>query len=303
MLREIALLAIIASNISAVSAATVTGRLTFPGEELPAMAVTARNAETGEWVRIETRANQARYRIDLPAGVWVFFATPLLGEGAPPEGHPPLRGAHTVYSECARRRQALESGACRTGALVEVRLGAKQRVDHIDIDDWYFRADGELRKPDHYFDTELRFEGFAIPAARFTPKPPNFARASDVARQFRGQLEAAAASGAVYAQEVAVARWSCGAACENWALIDLASGSIVWPDEPWQTLRSNFPCDVPPIDFRLESRLLRLHQLDGENIRTQTYLWSNEEHTLTPFVEGVASAAEFCTGFVQRNGE
>ena len=291
MLREIALLAI------------VSGRLSYPGEELPAMVVVARNTETGALVRIQTRDGQSRYRIDLPAGVWVFSATPLLGEGARPDRQPPLRGAHTVYSQCARNRKALESGACRTGAWVEVRVGAKQRVDHIDIDDWYLRADGELRKPDHYFDAELRFEGFAIPAARFTPKPPNFARASDVARKFRAELEAAAASGAVYSQEVAVARWSCGAACENWALVDLASGNIVWPDEPWHTLRSNLPCEVPPIDFRLESRLLRLHRLDGEYIRTQTYLWSNEEHVLTPLVEGVAPAKDFCAAFAQRKGE
>ncbi len=311
MLRELALLVIIAPNVSAVSAATVSGRLAYPSEYLPAMTVIARNVETGVLVHIETRANQARYRMDLPAGVWVFFAAPM-GESPPPDGRPPLRGAHTVYSQCARNRQLLESGECRTGALLELHLAANQRLDHVDIDDWYLSADmawslaldeKELRRPDNYFDAELRFAGFAVAAARFIPKPPNFARAADAAGKFRGELEAAAASGATYAQEVAVARWNCGAACENWALVDLASGHIIWPDAPWQTLRSDFPCAIEPINYRLDSRLLRLHRLDGENIRTQTYLWSNEENRLTPFVEGVAPAADFCAAFVQRSGE
>ncbi|MBC8025208.1 MAG: hypothetical protein H7Y89_04400, partial [Steroidobacteraceae bacterium] len=98
-------------------------------------------------------------------------------------------------------------------------------------------------------------------------------------------------------------RWRCGAACENWALVDLASGYIYFPEAPWTTLRTKLPCDIEPIEYRLDSRLLRLHRLDADHIRTQTYLWSNEDHALTPFVEGVAPIADFCAASAQRSGE
>jgi hypothetical protein len=273
------------------------------------MAVIARNVATGERVRIDTRANQTRYRLEIPAGVWVLFAAP---RDAPSDGQSPLRGAHTVYSQCARDRQRFEAGECRTGALVELRIADRQRVDRVDIDDWYLRAEIarslslEEKPPerlDNFFDSELRFAGYPAPVARFIPKPPNFARAPPLARTIRAELEAAVASGANYSREVAVARWSCGAACENWALVDLASGNIFLPEAVWATVRANIPCDVEPIEYRLDSRLLRLHRLDGDNIRTQTYLWSTEDQVLTPFVEGVAPIADFCAAPGQRNGE
>jgi hypothetical protein len=95
----------------------------------------------------------------------------------------------------------------------------------VDIDDWRLpeKLAATLRLPTPNESTAApRFDAYSVALAA-TPKPvmPDFASAAPAARPYRSQIEAAAAKGATFAGNVAIARWGCGSACENWALVDL----------------------------------------------------------------------------------
>ena len=92
--------AVVLAQSGALFAATLGGRLAYPSEALPAMVVVARDS-AGAMHILETKAGQARYRLEVPAGTYVVYAVPL-GIGTAP-GKVPLRGAHTAYSICGSR--------------------------------------------------------------------------------------------------------------------------------------------------------------------------------------------------------
>src|SRR5258708_4984940 len=97
-------------------AATLAGRLTYPGEALPPMTVVARDAAGENVFSTHAVRGQSSYRLAVRPGAYVVFAVP---DAAP---DPRLRGAHTEYSLCARDRAKLLAGRCRTGALVVVKV-------------------------------------------------------------------------------------------------------------------------------------------------------------------------------------
>jgi hypothetical protein len=128
-----------------------------------------------------------------------------------------------------------------------------------------------------------------LPATR----PPNFNGADAAVRRARGVLERATTHGPNFAGRVAVARWECGRNCERWALVDMVSGRIFWEDDKAvQPVRRNLPCDAEPLEYRDDSRLLRVHRLEGEHVVTQDFLWW--EDRLERFAESASSAEEFC---------
>ena len=285
----------------ALPAATLGGRLSYPSEALPAMIVVARNT-AGATLTTETKAGQARYRLEVPAGTYVVYAIPA-GLTTPPGGLP-LRGAHTEYSVCGRDKARMQAGRCQTGPLVEIRLGAADRRDDVDIDDWYLpdalmatlnlaissAPPGQGQSADAVF-AAYPADTRPLPATR----PPDFDSAPAGAKPFRTRIERAAVRGPNYAGRVAVARWGCGARCENWALVDMVSGRIAWVDDKLlQPLRSNFPCDAEPLEYREDSRLLRVHRLEGERVVTQDFLWSNEALRLEKSAESAQGAGQFC---------
>lgn len=293
-------------------AATLGGRIAFPGERPPAMTVVARDAAAGAAFTVTTRPGQTRYQLTVPAGTYEVFAVPH-GFPPPEPGQAELRGAFTRYSICARDKAALEAGRCQTGPLERITVGATDTRSDVHIDDWFMPdalmaqlvlpaasaaapASAAGASGDSLFEPRLRFATYPVDVRPVgQPAAPDFGAAPAAARRFRTQIEKGAAAGAAFAGQVAVARWSCGTRCENWALVDLASGRVVWLDHVRdQPLLHNFPCEAPPLEFRLDSRLLRTHRLDGERVVTRHYLWSGENGRLDRLAETTTPVGRFC---------
>lgn len=269
-------------------AAIIGGRLSYPSEELPGMTVVARNA-AGETFSTETRPKQAQYRIEVPDGRYVVFAI-AQGTGDP-SGKAP-RGAHTSYSLCARDRARLNAGRCKTGPLEEVSVTQSRGREDVDIDDWYL--------PDALAATLELQDLFARYPADLNPptstRQPDFVTAPP--NVDRERILRATARGPFYAGRVAVARWPCGEGCENWALVDVASGRVAWMDE---ALHGGFPCKkAEALEFSEASRLLRVHRLDGERVVTRDFVWSYEAGRLEPAGVSARSVEEFCQAVARR---
>jgi len=279
----------------ALPAATIGGRLGYPGETLPAMIVVARNSAGGT-IHAETKPGEARYRLEVPAGRYVVFAIPI-GVAAPP-GKEALRGAHTAYSACGRDQARLQAGRCRTGPLAPVLVAETDRLEHIDIDDWHM--------PDALMATlnlavreapRVQGAGFEAYPADTSPlpatRPPNFSGADAAVRRARGLIERAVTRGPNFAGRAVVARWECGRSCERWALVDLPTGRITWlDDKELQPVHRNLPCNVEPLEYRDDSRLLRVHRLEGEHVVTQDILWWEDHFEMG--AESVRNAEQFC---------
>ena len=273
-------------------AATLGGRLGYPGGELPGMTVVARNA-AGATFAVETRPKQARYRMDVPEGRYVVFA---IARGTGDASGKEPRGAHTSYSICARDKARLAAGRCVTGPLEEVMVTPSRAREDADIDDWYL--------PEPLAATLVEQDLFAKYPADLNPPPatrsPDFASApvgADVER-----IQRAVTRGPFYAGRVAVARWPCGDVCEHWALVDIASGRIVALDDTaLQPLRSEFPCKkAEALEFSEASRLLRVHRLEGERVLTRDFVWSYEMTRLDAAGESAQSVEEFCQAAARR---
>lgn len=260
------------------------------------MIVVARNAATGTTTYVETASGQRRYRLEVPAGAYTVFAIPVVTAS---RGQI-LRGAHTQYTLCNRDRAKSLAGQCRTGALVEVRLEAQETREDVDVDDWYMpealAATLNLSIADAPRLTGSAFDAYpantgVLPKTR----PPDLATVPAAAISFRSRIERMGTRGPNYAGRVAVGRWACGNTCENWALADLVSGRVVWiEDKALQPVRRNFPCEAEPLEYREDSRLLRVHRADGERVLTQDFLWSDAPPRLEKIAESAQSAAQFC---------
>ena len=273
-------------------AATIGGRLSYPSEELPGMTVVARNA-AGETFSVETRPMQARYRLEVPDGRYVVFAIARgIGE---PAGREP-RGAHTSYSICARDKARLQAGRCATGPLEEVGVSQARPREDVDVDDWYM--------PDALAATLELQDLFARYPADLNPPPET--RSPDLATAPAGadpeRIQRAVTRGPFYAGRVAVARWPCGEGCENWALVDVATGRIVSvSDTALQPLRTQFPCKkAEALEFSEASRLMRVHRLEGERVLTRDFVWSYEAGRLDAVGESARSVEEFCQAVARR---
>jgi hypothetical protein len=290
-----ALVALFACAGSA-EAATLAGRLTYPGEALPPMTVVARDATGANVFIMRTARGQSSYRLAVRPGAYVVFAVP---DAAP---DPRLRGAYTAYSLCARSRARLAAGRCRTGQLVVVKVAEGDSRTGINVDDWHLSQGvaARLRLPAakaaaSAIATLPRYDAYpAAPPPTTTLAKPDYDSAPPAARPFRSSLEAAVANGPFFAGTVAVARWGCGSGCERWALIDRATGTITMPGPPLQPLDDKLPCAREPLEFQPDSRLLLVHRLDNDRVVTHALLWSDETHGLRELAQSAAPAAEFC---------
>jgi hypothetical protein len=109
--------------------ARLTGRITYPSEELPAMRVCALDStDPGTAVCFRTVPGQATYMLDVPAGAWWLLAWP---QDSGTAGDPGLLSA---ASAC------LASGAtgCSDHALLPVTVAGGEVRDGLDINDWYY---------------------------------------------------------------------------------------------------------------------------------------------------------------------
>jgi hypothetical protein len=230
-------------------------------------------------------------------GAYIVFAVP----DAP--ANPRLRGAYTAYSLCAHDRARMQGGRCRTGPLVVVKVAEGDTRTGIDVDDWNLPEEiaATLRWPagksavTPAMMTLPRYDAFPATAAiQATWPAPNYDSAPPAARPFRTRLEAAVANGPYFAGTVAVARWGCGSGCENWALIDRTTGTVTMPERPLQPLDYDLPCEHELLEFRPDSRLLLVHQVDSDRVVTHALVWQNDMHGLRQVAQIVTPVVEFC---------
>ena len=201
---------------SAAGAAPLAGRLGSPSDFVPALTVHAWSKAERRLYSVGTSAGQSSYVLEVPPGRYLVFATP-----ADPDA-PPVYGAHTRFSVCARDATALQSGACRDHSLVEVEV-AQRRVDGVDVTDWYLddAAVAELdamlgRSADAVEEAQLAAPRFSeYPAVRLAAVPRATALQPDPdprVERDRAALVAALAAPPTFAGRYAIVRVPCSEA-------------------------------------------------------------------------------------------
>jgi hypothetical protein len=296
-------------------AVPIAGRLASPSDYVPALTVHAWSTTERRLYSVGTNAGQASFLLDVPPGRYVVFATP-----ADP-GAPPVYGAHTRFSLCAREPQSLESGACRDHALVEIEV-AKRRVDGVDVTDWYLHdtviaeLDGILGRPAGAVDeaplAAPRFSEY--PAVRLAQVP----RADELqpdpdprVERDRTALVAALGAEPTFAGRFAIVRVPCGANaavaatasapaappaadCEAAAILDLPLGRVSYPDA-LNPLPAAGPCtDRGVLQYRRDSRLLTRTARDGDQLVTRYFVWDGEAARLRGVATLASGLAERC---------
>ena len=109
--------------------ARLTGRVTYPSEELPAMRVCAVDStDPGSAVCVRTAAGQDRFVLDVPAGAWWLLAWP---QETGTEGDPGLLSA---AGGCLARAEF----GCDDHSLALLTVQAGDMRDGLDINDWYY---------------------------------------------------------------------------------------------------------------------------------------------------------------------
>lgn len=100
---------------------SVSGRVCYPSEFIPAMTAYFLAARTGDLVEIPIAQNQAFYRLDLPPGEYYAFAWVAEFQ---------LGGAYTAYVACGFAE------SCTDHALQLFSVQAGQETANIDLCDW-----------------------------------------------------------------------------------------------------------------------------------------------------------------------
>ena len=120
------------------STSTVTGKLSYPSEFIPAMRVVLFSLTDGKAYFVDTAKGQGEYSIEVPAGS--YYAVSYLYEGVAGNtgeadsytlGGGPFAGGYTQMVPCGL------SADCNDHTLLQVTVAAGQTVDNIDPGDWY----------------------------------------------------------------------------------------------------------------------------------------------------------------------
>jgi len=272
-LLPLSLLAAIALAAPA-AAVVLSGRLVSPSARVPALTVYAWSRSAQRLYSTDTGAGAGSYSLDVPAGRYWVFAVPS-GPGAPP-----VYGAHTQFSLCARDARAVSAGRCADHAFVEVEV-ARRKVSDADLSDWSLdnAVQDQLdrlrgRPPGDAWTPALlgapRFSEYPaapVPTTVAAPLPePADARGT----RDQSALAAAHAAGrANLAGHYFLARIACGERCEDVALLDLSSAAVSYP-EALNPLPGRAPCGVTdPLAYRADSRLLTVTGSDGSAVVTR----------------------------------
>lgn len=294
----------------AAPAAPLAGRLGSPSDFVPALTVHAWSKSERRLHSVGTSAGQATYELDVPPGRYVVFATP-----ADP-GAPPIYGAHTRFSLCARDAPSLASGACRDHALVEVEV-AKRRVDGVDVTDWYLddaviaELDALLgRSADAVDEVPLAAPRFSeYPSVRLASIPRAAGLQPDAdprVERDRAALVAALAAPPTFAGRFTVVRVPCGTTaadaaapgepgCEGAAILDLSLGRVTYPDV-LNPLPATDPCTARGgLQFRRDSRLLTRTAREGEQLVSRYLVWDGEAARLRSVATLTSDLPERCT--------
>lgn len=277
-------------------AVPLEGRIHYPGRAVPAATVYARNVETAVLhARVLTR-NEDSFRFDLPAGKYWVFVRPS------EPGLTELYGAHTRYSRC-RLQPAHLVEACADHSLEPVEVGSSTRSAPLMLDDWFLddAAAAELDRvlgtpspaPD---DAELgrpRFSEYR--AAGEAPVDVKLVLpAGGKAAEFASELREAVDGGANFAGTFALVRLTCGADCEQLAVVDFADGNVLFP-EALARVATALPCRADRVlSWREDSRLLELTRRDAESIVTDYLLWDATRRSFSTLAQYRRNAERFC---------
>ncbi len=110
---------------------TITGKLTYPADAMPAMRVAAYKVSTGEVSFMDTAAGQTSYSFDLPAGIYHVVAYSIGGAGFPSG----VAGGYTQAVLCGF------SGGCNDHSLADVNVTAGATASDINPGD-FFQPEG-----------------------------------------------------------------------------------------------------------------------------------------------------------------
>ena len=102
---------------------TITGKLSYPSEGVPAMRVVAFDVSSGKTLHLDTAGNQSTYTFDLPVGVYHIVAYPI-SSGT-------FGGGYTKAVPCGLTVE------CSDHTLVEVTVTAGTTTPNIDPGDFY----------------------------------------------------------------------------------------------------------------------------------------------------------------------
>lgn len=119
-------------DTTASPAARLRGRVSYPGEDLPAMRVCAIATEDPGWgFCTMTAVNSPHYEVVLPGGTWWLLAWP---QDSGTAGEP---GLLSLASECL----ATGGTECNDHTLLEVTLDSGEVREGLDINDWYYEPE------------------------------------------------------------------------------------------------------------------------------------------------------------------
>lgn len=277
-----------------VAAAPVAGRLGTPTGIVPALTVYAWSVTGAQLYSVTTEAGQTSYTLDLPRGRYWLFATP-----ADP-GAPPLYGAYTDLAACGHAAEP-RAPDCQSHALRAVVVGARGQAG-IELSDWHLddaatrELDLILGRPggDAVDEVQLAAPKFSeYPAAAYAgPRATALAAGGDARlERDREPLAAALASAPNFAGRMVLVRLGCGSACEQAALVDLASGRVAYPPALAE-LPASTPCSSRgPLGFRRDSRLVTVTGRDKTELVTRYYVWDPDSGLLR-LVASLASALD-----------
>jgi hypothetical protein len=279
--------------------------------------VYARNVDTGTLHQALLRRGEHQFHMDLPAGRYWFFIRPLEA------GLVELYGGRTQFSACraTAATESLAGGNAGTEATAAPPVAAAECTDHsllaievpatgplpaLQIDDW-FLDEAQAQELDRILgasaenadSAELgrpRFSEYRVAlAAPVTPVAPQLegdARSAAIA----GALMAASARGANFAGGYSLARVPCGDGCEQVAILDVAQGSVHFPDF-LARLAAAPPCRAEQaLEYREDSRLLEYTHSEGDTVITDYLLWDLDRKAFSALAQYRRSAQRFCEG-------
>ncbi|MFO0334776.1 MAG: hypothetical protein ACK53C_07030 [Pseudomonadota bacterium] len=263
----------------------IAGRLGSPTDYVPALVVHAWSEATGRLASVATAPGQTSYLLAVPPGRYLVFATP-----ADP-GAPPVHGAHTRFTLCARDARRLESGACGDHGLVEVEVG-RRRVDGVDISDWYLE-DAAVARIDRVLGRRSEsWTEATLAAPKFSEYPaPTAATGAPV---IAGARAANFAGGWLLERTPCASVGAATGGCENVTLTELATGRMLRP-EPLAGVPAAEPCaGVKVLQYRRDSRLLTVTTARGDELVTRYLVWNPTEATLRTVATLSSTVAERC---------
>jgi hypothetical protein len=280
------------------AAGTIEGTVTFPGQLVPAMTVYAAELDATRVHTLQLARGQSNFAVEVPPGRYVVFLAP----NAP--GAPYIYGAFTHYSLCAPRGV---DGRCEDHALVPVAITAKAPRSAVSVDDWYL-TDDIVEQID-------RIRGRAAGgAARYNSDPlgaPRFSEypsasfdgsgapkidfdGSELSEEDRAYVQQALSSGPNFAGQVTAALTSCGSACGRLVLVDWRSGLLQTPAQV-AGIQGKLPCRTDEtVQFRRDSRLLRISRVRDAVVVTQYYVWNQKSAALVQSAEYQRTLLAFC---------